>query len=144
MAILTLYIVITFFETPAWCIDNRAVSFDEAYCNDAAQNYPNSGLPKMPRAVSLPIDLLLLVALIGFKLMGRLYKHHTEESKKFETFLITIMAISILDILLDLILYPYYPFPYLACYIRPIVFSVTMRSLREQWRRYLYVIHDSI
>lgn len=144
MAILTIYIVITFFETPAWCIDNKEVAANPAYCNDAAHNYPNSGLPKMPRSVSLPIDLLLLVLLISFKLMGRLYKHHTDESKKFETFIISLMVVSIIDIVLDLILYPLYPFPYIACYIRPIVFSITMRSLREQWRRYLYVIQDSI
>jgi hypothetical protein len=131
MAILTIYIVITFFETPAWCIDNPEIKDNPVYCNNKERLYPNSGLPKMPREVSLPLDLLLLILLISFKLMGRLYKHHTEESKRFETFLISLMLISIIDIILDLILFPYYKFPYLACYIRPVVFSITMRKLRD-------------
>jgi len=144
MAVLTIYMLIAFFQQPAWCIENPAVSQNPAYCNDAELNYPNSGLPKMPRLVGLLLDLLLLVALIGFKLMGRLYKLHSAHTKRFETILISLMCISIVDIMLDLIFYPWWPFPYLACYIRPVIFSITMRSLREQWKRYLFVIHDSI
>jgi hypothetical protein len=142
MAILVIYIGITFFETPEWCIDNPKIT-DKVHCNDAEGHYSNSGIPKISREWSLPIDMLLLVLLIVSKLMGRLYKHHTVDSKRFETMLIGMMVISLIDIVADLILYPTYRFPYIACYIRPIVFSITMRSLREQWKRYLYVIHDS-
>jgi hypothetical protein len=140
--VLVLYIVITFIETPEWCLDNKDIS-DPWFCQDKKSHFINSGLPKIPRWISLPIDLVILLMLIGFKLMGRLYKHHNKSSKRLESIQLGLMTISILDIVLDLVLYPMYRFPYLACYIRPIVFSITMRSLREQWKRYLYVIMDS-
>lgn len=78
-----IYIVITFIETPEWCINNPKIT-DPVNCQDNNGIYYNSGLPKIPRLVSLPLDLLILVMLIIFKLIGRLYKHHNKASMRLE------------------------------------------------------------
>jgi len=83
VALLIIYICLPFLETPPWCIDNDKIT-DPWTCQDDDARWYNSGLPKLPRIISIPIDILVVVSMMALKLMQRLYKHHTEKSMKME------------------------------------------------------------
>ena len=51
-------------------------------------------------------------------------------------------AISTIDIICVLAI-PAYAYPWFAALIRPILMGFMIRTIREQWRRYIFVILDS-
>jgi methionyl-tRNA synthetase len=64
-----LYAILPQFMRPIWCqilADENKDNFDPTYCNDEANTFTNSNLPKYDRVVTIPIHVVLLLTLVGF------------------------------------------------------------------------------
>lgn len=124
VVLLVLYISLPFIEKPPWCLDKAKELSRPWSCNNEENIYYNSGLPKLPRYISIPLDTLVIAAMLGFKLMQRLYKTHNPATRKIERVQVFLLSVSLVDIFLDLVL-PVYNFPYVASIIRPIYFVMS-------------------
>lgn len=133
--------MIPFFQKPPWCLYDPQLT-NTANCDTHHGIYINSGLPKLPRYLSIPLNLFVILALLGYKLIQRLYKHHDKESQKMETLQITLLSISLLDIFANIVI-PEYKFSYVSSIVRPFYFVFAQQTLRTTWMRFIYVMWDS-
>jgi len=143
---LVCYVCITFFERPAWCINNPEItcpSHCDTSCDFKEGIYANSGTPKLEPLATHIIEVVLLLTLLWFTYWKRFYKHPNRVSRIFEWIQLGLTLVSLLDIILSEALYPTYKYPIVAAFIRPILLVLLVRSIRETWRRFGYVIIDS-
>jgi len=143
---LAVYVTITFFERPGWCIDNPEItcpSHCDTSCNFKEGIFANSGLPKLEPLITHIVEVVLLLTLLWFTYWKRFYKHSNRLSRMFEWIQLGLTIASLLDIVLSEALYPKYKYPIIAAFIRPLLLVLLVRSIRETWKRFLYVIIDS-
>ena len=84
---LIILVCITFFERPAWCIDNPEITYP-LNCDTSSDfrtgKYASSNIPKLPPLVTHIIEIILLLILLGFTLWNRQFQSHTKTSLIYE------------------------------------------------------------
>ena len=62
-------LLMSFFEKPEWCLKLGEELNNPVYCDNTAEQYPNSNIPKMPRYASLVLNLIIVLILMGYTLL---------------------------------------------------------------------------
>ena len=80
-------VLITFFERPAWCIDNPEITYAwncDTNSNFKLGRFASSNIPKLPPIVTHVIEIILLLILLAFTLWKNTFKTHSKTTLIFE------------------------------------------------------------
>ena len=158
---LTLYILLPFFEKPGWCIKSASLDHNTTegywYCNTVDKTIANSNLPKLPSIATNLIYIVSLIIIWAFTKMRDVYRKRDEHDRVEVQFWLIGVAIANLVITIIVICIPweqdtrdnnlfvrFFIYPYINAFIRPVLFSLCVRSIKSFWRRYIQVIVGSL
>ena len=154
--VLAIYILIPIFEKPSWCVLNPEIDTSTTqgywYCNDADGMITNSGIPKLPPQITESIELFCLVTMLSFPLARDRYRRIDDKTARNIHIGLTIS--SSVDLIITLIcvsipwtqdqlnnpIVSFFIFPYINAISRPVLITISIRALRQYWRRYLLVM----
>jgi hypothetical protein len=158
---MTLYILLPFFEKPGWCIHNKDLDENTSagywYCQDATGSIANSHIPKLP-AIATNITYIFCLAIMFFFTKARDVYRRRDHNGDTVTLQLWLMVIAILNLICTVITISvdipqdtrdssywvkFFIYPYINAFIRPVLFTLTIRSVKSFWRRYLLVIKGS-
>jgi len=155
---MALYLLLPFFEKPGWCINNSDIDTSTSngywYCQNADRTIANSHIPKLPPNVTNSIYIGCLLILLWFTKARDVYR------KRDGSDLIWVQCGLIIAAIIDLCItitvvnidgldrteigVRLFIYPYLNSFIRPVIFTLGVRSVKSFWRRYLIVIMGSL
>ena len=158
---LTLYMFLPFFEKPGWCIKSSSLDHDTTegywYCQNADKTIANSHIPKLPSIATNIIYIICLIVIWAFTKMRDVYRKRDEHDRVEVQIWLMGAAIANLVITIIVICIPYdqktrddsffvrfFIYPYINAFIRPVLFSLCVRSIKSFWRRYIQVIVGSL
>lgn len=136
ITVLVLYMAVTLFELPPWCGSFRT----DNECKNNSYNAPMADLPKISYLTLHLIELVLLVLLLISVLYRRTFYTPSRTSKLREILAIVFVAISLLDNAASLILNVRV---YLIHWMRPLVFILFVRNVRESLKRIFCVLLET-
>ena len=157
---MTLYILVPFFERPGWCINNNDVDDSSDgywYCQNAARTITNSHIPKLPAVATNVIFIVCLMIMFFFTKARDMYRKR-DLTGDTVTLQLWLMAIGIINLIIVIVVINIdipqetrnssywvkaFIYPYANAFIRPVLFTLTIRSVKSFWRRYLLVIKGS-
>ena len=157
---MTLYILVPFFERPGWCINNNDVDDSSDgywYCQNAARTITNSHIPKLPAVATNVIFIVCLMIMFFFTKARDMYRKR-DLTGDTVTLQLWLMAIAIINLIIVIVVIQIdipqetrdtslwvksFIYPYINAFIRPVLFTLTIRSVKSFWRRYLLVIKGS-
>ena len=156
-----LYIALPFFEKPGWCLQNSEIDINTSegywYCQDEGKYISNSHLPKMPALAVFITYIVCLIILFYFTKARDMYRRR-DVSGDTVTLQLWLIVVAIIDLIICTIvialpikqevrdnnlLVKMFIYPYVNVFIRPVLFTLTIRSVKSFWRRYILVIKGS-
>ena len=153
---MTLYILLPFFERPGWCIMNPDVD-DGWYCQNSEGSIANSHIPKLPCLATNITFVVCLMVMFYFTKARDMYRRR-DETGDTVTLQLWLMAAAIINLLIVIgvvssniplstrnnsYIAKFFIYPYINAFIRPVLFTLTIRSVKSFWRRYILVIKGS-
>ena len=143
-----------FFEKPGWCIKNAELDENSTegywYCQTADKMIANSHIPKLPSIATNLLYIICLIILWTFTKMRDVYRKRDEHDRVDHQLWLMGAAMANLVITIIVICIPYsqstrdnsffvrfFIYPYINAFIRPLLFSLTVRSVKSFWRRYI-------
>ena len=151
---LTLYMILPFLEKPGWCIKSANLDHDSYegywYCQNAEKTIANSHIPKLPSFATNILYIVCLIIIWAFTKMRDVYRKRDEHDRVEVQLWLMGIAIANLVITIIVICIPYsqetrdenffvqfFIYPYINAFIRPVLFSLCVRSIKSFWRRYI-------
>lgn len=155
---MALYLLLPFFEKPGWCIGDPSIDINTTkgfwYCQNADATIANSHIPKLPVNVTNSVYVICLLILLWFTKARDVYRKRDASDLIWLQCGLIIVAIIDLFITIavvnisgedksntgvDMFLYPY-----INSFIRPVIFTLGVRTVKSFWRRYIIVIIGSM
>lgn len=160
-AALGIYVLLPFMEKPAWCLTSSEIDRDTKegywYCQNKLETIANSNIPKLPAWATNSIYILCLMVIFWFIKARDVYRARDPYDRVPLT--LWLIAIAVADLMLTLVvdaiafsqdsfdnnwLIRMAIYPYINAFIRPVIFTLTVRSVKSFWRRYVAVIVSSL
>ena len=94
----------------------------------------------MPEILENVVEILLLLAIIFFDYLKLKFKRKSSTNKVRHRLIFVLAVIAIINNLIAI--FTGWP-SFLSDFIRPVIFSIQSRSVREGWKRYILMMWDS-
>jgi len=130
---MTVYLLLSFFETPTWC--------SSAECKVNGKSVPMSNLPKLPLSVIHGIELGCLFLLLALLLLRQKYTKYSKTSSARAYLIYSLITAAAIDNILVLAVFNRV---YLCHLLRPVIFIMYVRTVRESFKRIYNVVKDAI
>lgn len=134
------YLGITFFEKPSWCNDDSFNYTCQVHANGHLIHVPMSGLPLLPQRVLHSIELLCVFSIVGIVLLRRSFMNESKTAKMRTTAIMVLCCISTADNVQALVTQNRV---YVASYLRPVIFVIFVREVRQCLMRIGLVLADA-
>lgn len=153
--------LLPFFEKPGWCIKSADLDADTTagywYCQNEQGTIANSHIPKLPAIATNLIYIVCLIVLWTFTKMRDVYRKRDSHDRV--NLQLGLMAAAMVNLVItiavicipftqttrdDSFFVKFFIYPYINAFIRPALFSLSVRSVKSFWRRYITVIIGSL
>jgi two pore calcium channel protein len=126
--VLAVYLGLTFFEKPSWCSDN-SYDFDcVVHLSDRDVHVPMSGLPTLPQRILHSVELACLLGIVGVLLLRSSFARDSKTSRLRTQVILFLCAVATADNVQVMITQGRV---YVAHFMRPIIFMLYVREVRE-------------
>lgn len=134
------YLSISLFEKPSWCHDDAYDFSCTVTKNGIEHHVPMSGIPKMPQRILHSFELLFILILASMELVRVSFRRNTKSSLV-RCFLIEVLSFcAVVDNIQVIVTQGNL---YFAQFIRPIIFLLVVRAVREVFLRIYYVLVEA-
>ena len=149
------------FEKPGWCLSTDKIDRDSNkgywFCEDENGYIASSGLPKLP-ANATNLTYIGCLVVLWYYIKARDYYRKRDTTGDTVNVQLWLIAIAIVNLVVTVIAFNIMPedrrddnkftrslvYPYIDAFIRPVLGTLTARSVKSFWRRYLTVIKGSL
>jgi hypothetical protein len=134
------YLSISFFEKPSWCDDDDYDFSCTVHSQGKTHHVPMSGFPKLPQRILHSFELMFVLLLAAMELVRVSFRRSTRTSLV-RCFLI--LALSFCAVVDNIQVIVTQGNLYFAQFIRPIIFVLIVRAVRECFQRIYNVLKEA-
>lgn len=141
VGVVGIYMSIAVFEKPSWCEDlNYNYTCEARLENGEIATLPMSNLPKFPQVISHSIELFCIVFLAAIVIYRMSFIVESPTAKLRRYCILLLIVVSVIDNIQVIMTFDRV---FVAHFIRPLLFILFVRAVRESFRKIYLVVKDA-